>query len=98
VKNKLDFIDNYNEDSKKVKCCENGCGRLIYWNSNENVYFEVGSGQKHICADQDRFTTKSQEQILQQDINVIDTREEILAGILLRLDRLDRKLDKLGGA
>jgi hypothetical protein len=62
----MDLIDNYNKDSKKVKPCENGCGRLIYWNSNENAYFGFESGQKHICADQDPFIRKSQEQILRQ--------------------------------
>ena len=56
----MELIDNYNKENKKVKLCENGCGRLIYWNSNENAYFGVESGQKQVCADQDPNITQSQ--------------------------------------
>ena len=31
------------------KPCSYGCGTKIYWNTSENAYFEVFSGNKHQC-------------------------------------------------
>ena len=93
----MDLIDNYNKDTKKVKPCKNGCGKSIYWNKNENAYFEIDSQQKHKCHNWKLSITKSQEQLSQPRANVLDTREEILAEIVLKLDRLERKVDEIRG-
>ena len=94
----MDSLNNYNEDSKKVRPCRNSCGKIIYWNEDENAYFEIDSQQKHVCPNWKPSITDSQKQRSQQGVNIVNTTEEILAEILLKLDRLDRKLDKLGGA
>ena len=33
----------------KPKSCSYGCGVEIYWNVEENTYFELYSRKKHIC-------------------------------------------------
>ena len=33
----------------KPKSCSYGCGAEIYWNIEENTYFELYSRKKHIC-------------------------------------------------
>jgi hypothetical protein len=88
--------NNYNEQAKKVKACKNRCGTLIYWDNIEKAYLEVESEQRHVCPNWKPSINKSQEQLPQ--VNIVDTREEILAEIVLRLDRLERKVDKLGGS
>jgi hypothetical protein len=93
----MDFTYNNNEDTKKVKLCINNCGKSIYWNNKENGYFEVESEQKHICPNRKLSVTKSQEQGPLPSIKAIDTGDQLLAEILLKLDRLDRKLDGLRG-
>jgi hypothetical protein len=89
--------NNYNEQAKKVKACKNNCGKSIYWNNSQNAYFEIDSQQKHVCPNWKPSITKSQEQLSQPRVNALDTREEILAEIVLKLDRLERKVDKLRG-
>ena len=92
----MDLANNY-RDNKKVKPCRNNCGKSIYWNNNDSAYFEYDSQQKHICPDWKSFTAKSQDQLSQPRVNVLDTRQEILAEIILKLDRLERKVDELRG-
>jgi len=94
----MDHPNNYNEDNKKVKVCKNDCGKSIYWNNSQNAYFEIDSQQKHVCPKWKPSINNSQKQFSQHDVNVVNTTEEILAKILLMLDKLDRKVDKLGGA
>jgi hypothetical protein len=93
----MDPINNYEGDSKKVKPCKHSCGKVIYWNQDEHAYFEIDSRQSPKCSNWKPSITKSQERLLQPHVNVVDTREETLTEILLKLGRLDRKLDKLGG-
>jgi hypothetical protein len=33
----------------KPKSCTYGCGVEIYWNTQEDTYFELHSGNKHVC-------------------------------------------------
>ena len=40
----------------RPKSCTYGCGVEIYWNTEENTYWELYSGKKHICPN--RTTTK----------------------------------------
>jgi hypothetical protein len=87
--------NNSEEDIKKFKPCKNGCGKSIYWNMNEKTYFEIDSHQKHVCPNWKPFIAKSQDQLLHSGINIVDTRQETLAEIVLKLDRLERKVDGL---
>ena len=89
--------NNYNEQAKKVKACKNRCGTLIYWDNIEKAYLEVESEQRHVCPNWKPSITKSQDQLSHSRVSIVDTREEILAEIVLKLDRLERKVDKLRG-
>jgi hypothetical protein len=91
----MDTINNYNEDNKKVKICKNSCGKSIYWNNNQKAYFEIDDQQKHICHKWKPSINNSQKQFSQHDISVVDTTEKILAETMLKLDRLERKVDYL---
>ena len=88
----MDLANNH-RDSKKVKPCRNNCGRSIYWNNNENAYFEYDSERRHICPN---WIPSTSQERLQQNGKIIDTINERLAEILLKIDRLDLKIDKLG--
>ena len=40
----------------RPKSCTYGCGVEIYWNTQEDTYFELQSGNKHVCPN--RITNK----------------------------------------
>ena len=42
----------------KPKSCSYGCGVEIYWNVEENTYFELYSRKKHICPNRISYTNK----------------------------------------
>jgi hypothetical protein len=90
--------NSYDEDNKRVKICENNCGKLIYWNHGQKTYFEIDSQQKHVCHNRESSLNNSQKQFSQYGVNLVNTTEQIMAKILLMLDRINRKLDKLGGS
>ena len=39
------------------KDCIYKCNTRIYWNNEENAYFEVFSGKKHICPNRSKSVT-----------------------------------------
>jgi hypothetical protein len=39
------------------KLCNYNCGTRIYWNTSENAYFEVFSGNRHQCPNRSRSNT-----------------------------------------
>jgi hypothetical protein len=43
----------------KPKSCSYGCGIEIYWNTEENTYFELYSRKKHICPNRVIYNKKS---------------------------------------
>lgn len=46
----------------RPKACKYGCGVEIYWNTEENTYWELYSRKKHVCPN--RVTTKKPSVIL----------------------------------
>jgi hypothetical protein len=42
----------------KPKSCSYGCGVEIYWNVEENTYFELYSRKKHICPNRIAYNNK----------------------------------------
>ena len=43
------MMNNYNTNTINPKPCNYGCNIRIYWNTLENAYFEVFSGNRHQC-------------------------------------------------
>ena len=41
------------------KACNYGCNTRIYWNNEENEYFEVFTKKKHICPNSSKSVTQS---------------------------------------
>jgi hypothetical protein len=39
------------------KPCNYNCGTRIYWNNEQNAYFEVLSNKKHVCPNRSNKTT-----------------------------------------
>src|SRR5215204_5942272 len=50
------------------KPCNYGCGTRIYWNTSENAYFEIFSGNRHQCPNR-----RYQQQQGNKSNNVIQT-------------------------
>ena len=42
----------------RSKNCTYGCGVEIYWNTEENTYFELYSRRKHICPNRVDYNNK----------------------------------------
>ena len=41
------------------KPCNYGCNTRIYWNTSENAYFEVFSGNRHQCPNRSNYKKSS---------------------------------------
>jgi hypothetical protein len=41
------------------KPCNYGCNNSIYWNTSENTYFEVFSGNRHQCPNRSNISTNT---------------------------------------
>ena len=48
----------------KPKSCSYGCGAEIYWNTEENTYFELYSRKKHICPNRISYNNHNKKSII----------------------------------
>ena len=46
-----------NQNTINPKNCSYGCNTRIYWNTSENAYYEVFSGNRHQCPNRYRSNT-----------------------------------------
>ena len=46
---KMETINNNQNNKQFAKLCRNGCGKLIEWDTSQNIYSEIDTNDRHRC-------------------------------------------------